>query len=339
MKLSKIITCASVVLTAMAASSCIDKDSGDNLLKFVGILDADIPQYLYSDTDYTVTVSGVSRAKGDEKTGYGIYYIDSRKSTVRDTIRKETDTTPDHFVIHSPKKDTLTYSLTVYAFATAYNTLSMVADCIVVDTVLNEGTVKNFDILPGETKTACGSRSYYTTEVNGKKWIRQNLSNTPEGFPYLKEKVLLNIFGKYLTWEEAQTACPTGWHLPTEAEWYDLCKPYISGDPDLIDDYKGAAGALMVDASYENVKMWDYVPEVKISDASRFAAMPSGYATKTSTGNWRFNYYGQIAAYWTADETGNGLGVYRYIKEGYNTVFRGSASKTEFAAPVRCVED
>jgi len=29
-------------------------------------------------------------------------------------------------------------------------------------------------------------------------------------------------YGRLYTWEAAQRACPEGWHLPSDEEWYHL---------------------------------------------------------------------------------------------------------------------
>ena len=42
------------------------------------------------------------------------------------------------------------------------------------------------------------------------------------------------IFGKYYTWTEAQTACPEGWELPSDADFVELARK-VSGKDDFVE--------------------------------------------------------------------------------------------------------
>ena len=138
------------------------------------------------------------------------------------------------------------------------------------------------------------------------------------------------IFGRFYTWDEAQTACPEGWHLPSDAEWAALRTD--GGDSR---DIPGLAGKLMGDLYFNGDKMWEYWREVKITDELGLSVMPVGYALPAG-GEYDFDGLSGYAAFWTSDEV-NGEGVCRYIYEDKDVVYRGLMSKTEFAAPVRCV--
>lgn len=68
-----------------------------------------------------------------------------------------------------------------------------------------------------------------TVEVEGPWWFYDN-----DGIRYEGE------FGRLYSWEAARTACPAGWHLPTEEEWRELVTE-IGG--------AGAAGDWFLDPS------------------------------------------------------------------------------------------
>jgi uncharacterized protein (TIGR02145 family) len=141
---------------------------------------------------------------------------------------------------------------------------------------------------------------------------------------------MTDVFGRYYTWEEAQTACPAGWRLPTDADFTAL-----QANAQASSDIPGLAGKLMGDLYFNGTKMWEYWREVKITDELRFSAMPVGYGTGTGKS---FSFQGEFdyAVFWTSDEEED-LGVCRYIYQNKDIVFRGRMSKTEFVAPVRCV--
>ena len=48
--------------------------------------------------------------------------------------------------------------------------------------------------------------------INGVKWATRNVGSTGTFVTNPQD------YGEYYTWEEAQSACPSGWRLPTETE-------------------------------------------------------------------------------------------------------------------------
>jgi len=67
--------------------------------------------------------------------------------------------------------------------------------------------------------TACGGNGPTTDEgvlINGVKWATRNVGSAGT---FVKSP---QDFGNYYTWEQAQTACPSGWRLPTKLEFESL---------------------------------------------------------------------------------------------------------------------
>lgn len=54
-------------------------------------------------------------------------------------------------------------------------------------------------------------------EVKGESWV------------YNDDTVHFNKFGRLYSWKGAQTACPKGWHLPSEKEWKQLIE-FLGGE-------------------------------------------------------------------------------------------------------------
>ena len=185
-------------------------------------------------------------------------------------------------------------------------------------------------VLPGLDGN--GSITKFVTDAEGLTWMRQNLAWEGAGVTYLDCVALNDLFGRYYTWEEAQTACPEGWRLPSDADWTAL-----AGAAAAEQDLPGLAGRVMGDIYFNGTKMWEYWREVKITDQLGLSAIPVGYAT-VSGKDYSFDGLYAYAAFWTADES-DGLGVCRYLFHKQDVVFRGLMSKTEFAASVRCVRD
>ena len=73
---------------------------------------------------------------------------------------------------------------------------------------------------------------YHTIELNGQRWMAQNLNyDVGEGcWVYEKSSGFLGLgakkkeegYGRLYTWEAAKKACPPGWRLPTDEEWRAL---------------------------------------------------------------------------------------------------------------------
>ena len=131
----------------------------------------------------------------------------------------------------------------------------------------------------------------------GACWLQSNLcivrtdtdGNELFGRSYENCSAMRNVFGAYYTWEEAMTVCPSGWHLPSEAEWVALLKA-VGAPADLapLQDSPCGAGKLMAKASFNRSPMWDYYRGVDIQDVT-FGAIPVGYARKSGNG---YSFYG-----------------------------------------------
>ena len=164
--------------------------------------------------------------------------------------------------------------------------------------------------------------------VKGNTWKARNISHATMGLSFRNSPILDNVMGKLFTWEEATTACPDGWHLPTVAEF----------EASFADaDGKIAAGELMAKASFLDQEMWEYWPQMVISNKYGFNAIPVGYIDTVDPFT-TYNKYGEYAMWWTADESA-GLGTYLYIYKEYPEVRKGQGDKKTLAMSVRCVKD
>ena len=271
------------------------------------------------------------------------YYFTRPITSVKDTLKSEKDT----FVYEIP--DTLgTFSVTCTAYPVEssdkyYSSSAYITFTIVSDDPVN-GSITNIAEHPGDENVELDGRPYKASAAGSLTWLRSNLctirrdSSGKEifGHSFQNSPAMQNILGAYYTWEEAQTACPDGWHLPSDAEWVDLLKS-VGAPQDLhpFQDSPSGAGKLMVKACFNGSVMWDYYRNVNIQDAV-LSAIPAGYAT-INDGVCRFSGMKEYAMFWTSDER-DGMGVYRYIFEQNDNVYVASADKRTFAASVRCVK-
>ena len=83
-------------------------------------------------------------------------------------------------------------------------------------------------------------------------------------------------YGRLYTWEEALTACPAGWHLPTRAEWLTLLKFAGSNEDDCSTNAKcTGATKLKVKSDWFNYDGTSN-PDAYGTDDYGFSLMPAG---------------------------------------------------------------
>jgi uncharacterized protein (TIGR02145 family) len=131
------------------------------------------------------------------------------------------------------------------------------------------------------------------------------------------------IYGRLYTWyavTDSRSVCPTGWHMPSDAEWGTLIN--YSGGENAGDKLKETG-----------IKHW-LSPNTGATNESGFTALPSGMRYSNGT----FNEFGSYGNWWSntehslKDADGFGTGytvdiVYSFFMSKYN------------AYAVRCLKD
>jgi uncharacterized protein (TIGR02145 family) len=263
------------------------------------------------------------------------YYFTDPDTGKNDTLVRANGVIDHHyFTMTAPDKVT-TQTLRLVAFvdedAKYYSSSASAPFTIVRPGVTPNSSITHFEYTSTRMVDPRDERDYYTAVAGGREWMRQNLAWEGAGKPYRLCEAMNDVFGRYYTWEEAQTACPDGWQLPSDADWTALAEGAEAGK-----DIAGLAGQVMADLYFNETKMWEYWREVKITDGLRLSVMPTGYAIVAGE-DYTFDSLYKYAAFWTSDES-DGLGVCRYIYHDKDIVYRGRMSKTDFAATVRCVK-
>ncbi|MBK9013989.1 MAG: hypothetical protein IPM82_07820 [Saprospiraceae bacterium] len=66
---------------------------------------------------------------------------------------------------------------------------------------------------------------YRIVRLSGRVWMAENLRfQLPNSACYASDTLHCTEFGRLYNWQDAITACPQGWHLPSAAEWKDLAQ-------------------------------------------------------------------------------------------------------------------
>lgn len=331
---------AAILLLLPVFGSCKKKNEDPTITyeSFKGSPTFTLPEIVSPGEQYTLKLADVSR---EDEGGFGCYWKVSIFDQ-NDTTRVESDPTsksPDYtFTI----PDTLcNFSVSVTVFASGYAALSTSNSATIVSDDKENGSVTGREFgREGEFIFTDGrdDKEYWCTHINGQDWFKENLAYSESGVSYFGSDKMDTIFGKYYNWDEAQSACPDGWRLASGEDWKNLANYLMKDDFGIYDTFVGVSGSLMANAYFNLDRMWEFWPDVKITDRSGLSVIPVGYAMDKDD-DYDFLGYMEYAAFWTADEYNDEQGLYRYIYVSKPDCYVASSDKQSFRASVRCVRD
>ena len=334
MSLRKLNSFVLIAVLALASVSC-KKDDDSTVYPSLSGLTFVCPSFVAPEQVVTMTPKGVVHPEGEE---VGYYWKVSPSMAKADTIE----------VFTHKFSDTLaTYSVACYAYASGYSGSSYAVDVVVVKGGLDQSITKT-GIVASDPNVVEGDQVYYYRNVAGTDWFRNNLYNDSFGAPYVNEAVTSDVFGRYYSYEEAMTACPQGWRLPTEQDWLSLCESVGATSLTKYATVRNVASKLFANAEFNGEQILEYWPAVgDITNEAGVALLPFGYANlgeKNSSGIYSSAYFqgmNEYAVFWTADavEGDSDMAYYRYLIGDQPDFYVGKGDKKSFGASVRCVRD
>jgi uncharacterized protein (TIGR02145 family) len=194
-----------------------------------------------------------------------------------------------------------------------YNTAAIIgtssAQCWITEN-LKTSRYRNGDLIPIVTdntewsnNSATGKRSWY------------NNDSTTHEIPYG------NLYNWYAV-ADSKGLCPTGWHVPSDAEWGVL-----------ITNLEGESGAGAKMKSM-GTTYWN-TPNTDATNSSSFSAFPGGYRDGRAGG---FNNKGNFSHNWSSTAVGDGSAYLRTLKYDDASVERADWNKKD-GVSVRCLKD
>ena len=205
--------------------------------------------------------------------------------------------------------------------------------------------------------TDLGGNHYAVVSVGNQEWMAENLkylpsvvgagtgsNTTPYYYVYgydgtnvtdAKATVNYTTYGVLYNWPAAmagsassaanpsgvQGVCPTGWHLPSDAEWTELT------------DYLGGVSVTGGKLKETGTTHWNS-PNTDATNETGFTALPGGYRLYSGYfDNVGFNGY-----WWSATESDASSAWYRSMDYSNSSVYRDYNYK-ELGFSVRCLRD
>jgi len=179
----------------------------------------------------------------------------------------------------------------------------------------------------GNNTVSCGGQTYKTVVIKDQTWMAENLNYNASGSKcYNENPDNCTKYGRLYTWASAINVCPSGWHLPSEAEW-DKLEASV----------KDVFGCLISIGKCLKAKNGWY-NNGNGTDELGFTALPGGVCWS----NGEFLEEGETGYFWgSSDEHefpwgSEDWGYYRDI--GYSSYGNGYNEKTNMFS-VRCLKD
>jgi len=194
----------------------------------------------------------------------------------------------------------------------------------------------------GTTTDVRDGQTYRTATFGSLTWMAQNLnyrgpagSSDTVGICYGNSLDSCAKYGRLYTWTEAMAGdsssasvpsgvpgvCPSGWHLPSDAEWTAL--------QDFADSTNTLDGRMLKSAS-------GWLPNGTASgngtDDFGFRGLPGGYS------NAGFSSAGSIGCWWSATSDGAGGAWYRGLYNSFDDMDRSNYDISD-GFSLRCVRD
>ena len=311
-----------LVLAVFASASCKKEEETTATKPYLYGVDFDLATFARPGDSFTLTPYGVYTGDGKE-----IETINYKwKINFNDEIGEYSDPM-DSFTF--TVNEVGNYTIFCQAsdpdekyYANSKSRIIIVIDPALGKTLCNTGIEATDDHI-SDSRGVAGESEYFYKHIGNLDWFRNNLAYTGAGIAYDGDDVTSYPLGRYSTWDEAMTACPEGWRLPTDEEWATLGTD---------------AGPLTCDAYLNSYRMWAYWPDVNRTNETGLAVIPAGYALPAiSTPAYKRLY--DYAAFWTATESteDSRMAIYRYIHVEETLVRSTYGEKGSLALSVRCV--
>jgi len=160
---------------------------------------------------------------------------------------------------------------------------------------------------------------YRTVKIGNQIWMAENFNyNAPGSKFYYNDPKNAEKYGRLYDWETAMKVAPSGWHLPSDAEWQMLV------------DFAG--GSEVAGTKLKAKNGWN--ENGNGTDDYSFSTLPGGDGN--SYGN--FSFVGYSGVWWSSSESNASNAWCRNVCCGSSGVYKGNYSKSDLFS-VRCLKN
>ena len=133
----------------------------------------------------------------------------------------------------------------------------------------------------------------------------------------------INTYGRLYNWYMVNTGnlCPTGWHVPSDAEWTTLTT-YLGGE--------SVAGGKLKETGLTHWKS----SNTGASNITNFTALPGGYRSSDGT----FVSIGGYGFWWSSSESNSNIALSRFMAYDGSSVYKNNVNKNT-GYSVRCLKN
>lgn len=181
----------------------------------------------------------------------------------------------------------------------------------------------------GELTDNRDGQTYKTVKIGDQWWMAENLNFDPGqggsddakydwSWCYKDNADNCVKYGRLYTWAAATTACPSGWHLPTKAEFETL--------------FTAVGGLSTAGEVLKSTSGW--YSSGNGTDAYSFSALPAGYRD----GNGDYNNGGSRAYFWSSTGHSSYYAYDMTLYYDYGSAGLSYSSKS-LGFSVRCLKD
>ncbi|MDR2595171.1 MAG: hypothetical protein LBC87_10430 [Fibromonadaceae bacterium] len=186
---------------------------------------------------------------------------------------------------------------------------------------------------------SCDIKDYRIVKIGNQTWMAENLNCDVAGSKCYDNNPVYcdNTYGRLYNWATAMTVCPSGWHLPSHAEWEKLIS-YVMSDNNFsgigrVGEYLKAQSGWAYSNDYYNVY-------ANGNDKYGFSALPGGACIPpyTGMGNDSFQRVGESGGWWSTLEYSRDDAYARTMSNTSRGIYEADYPKNRLLS-VRCVQN
>ena len=184
------------------------------------------------------------------------------------------------------------------------------------------------EIIPPEYETFTDNRDgeiYNYVKIGNQYWLSENLRFEPDSgkyWAYNNDETDVILYGYLYSWETAINVCPTGWHLPSNAEWKEL-SDYLGGESE-------AGGKMKVTGT----TYWNS-PNTDATNSSGFSALGCGTYTGSYLDTDEFDGRRNLTYFWSSEVQ---LNIW-WLSAHYGYLGSSMVNMYHQSASVRCIKN